>query len=273
MSYPKEPHYFATDFPNYRRVRTAKDYLDLFKKANRNHHSVGEGSVFYLYSKRAMDNILEFNSDAKIIAMARNPAEIAYSMHSQLRYSRDEDEAHFTKAWELIGQRKKGTEIPQRCRDKKILYYDEIAKLGEQFERMMSVFPREQIKIIFFEDFITNPAQVYQDVLKFLDLPGLNKRRFARINQNKQHRNESLANFTERPPLFLVNIGKVLKNALGLRRVGFVYVLKALRALNKVQEPRHALPDDFRMKIVSEYRDDINRLARLTGKDLTRWLQ
>ncbi len=271
MCSPKEPFYFATDFPKYACafVETEDEYLTLFNKATKYQCMIGEASAIYLYSEKAIQNIRIFASDAKIIVMLRNPIELVYSVHSQLLFSRDEDEKDFMKAWGLIDQRKKGIKIPKKCRDRKALYYDEIAKLGEQLERLMSVFPKEQIKIIFSEDFFKNTNYIYKEILTYLGLPDIHRRNFPRINQNKHHKFEWLANFTQRPPKKLFNIALGIKKAIDIERLG---VMDALQKVNVTETPRQPLPGNFKMQLIQEYHDDIVKLSRLTGRDLNHWM-
>ena len=63
---PKEPGYFAKDFPGSQVVKTKENYLNLFEKASKNHKAKGESSTVYLYSKRALKEIHAFDSKAKI---------------------------------------------------------------------------------------------------------------------------------------------------------------------------------------------------------------
>ena len=269
MCTPKEPHYFATDLPNYRVVDKEDKYLELYNAVTDDHYAVGEASATYLYSKNAISNIKQFNVDAKIIVMLRNPVELVYSMHSSLIFSRDEDELEFARAWELIGQRKKGIGIPEQCRDQKILYYDEIAKLGNQYERVTSMFPPEQTFVIFSEDFFQNTGTVYKKVLKFLNVPDDNRSEFPKINKNRQHKLGWLANFTQRPPKSIANMANKLKTMMGLRRLG---VLRTLRKMNATELTRQPLPRSVKEKIIKNYYSDVIKLSNLTGRDLNHWL-
>lgn len=271
MCHPKEPFYFATDFPEYASayVKTEKQYVELFSKANENQYMIGEASAIYLYSEKAIQNIREFAPEAKIIVMLRNPVELVSSMHSQLLYSRDEDVIEIQKAWELSSERKQGLKIPKLCRDRKSLYYDEIAKLGSQLERLMEIFPKEQIEIIFSEDFFKNTKAVYQEVLSYLGLPDDERTDFPKVNQNKHHKLGWLANVTQHPPKELTNMIMKLKKKIGLEHIG---VLRILRKINKSEIQRQPLSDKFKMKLIQTYYNEVVKLSRLTGRDLNHWV-
>ena len=269
MCTPKEPHYFATDIPNYRRVKTEEEYFGLFTAATHEHIAIGEASVFYLYSETAIQNIKKLASNSKIIVLLRNPIDLTYSIHSQLVLSRDENELDFQSAWGLNEARKEGLKIPKYCRDRKVLYYDEIAKLGNQIEKLLNIFPREQVKIIYFQEFIKNTRLIYQEVLDFLGVPDDGRIEFQKINENKKQAIGWLANFTERPPKIIHRYAMEFKKAIGLKQLN---ILPLLRKLNVTGVQRKPLPIDFRRKLVKHYQDDIVKLSHLTNMNLDYWM-
>ena len=90
FSQPKEIGFFATDFPGSRVITRFEDYMALFNDVQPDHLRVGEGSVWYMYSREAARNIHEYNPKAKLIVMLRNPVDLVHSLHSQLLLSIDE---------------------------------------------------------------------------------------------------------------------------------------------------------------------------------------
>lgn len=266
----KEPHYFAEDLTKYRHVTKESDYLRLFDGANAESYRIGEASVFYLYSKVAIKKIKNFDPDVRIIVMLRNPLDMVYSMHSQLLYTRDEIIADFTEAWSLCEKRKQGQEIPKCCRDEKLLFYDEIGMLGAQVERLLDVFPRDQVKIIFYDDFSSNTASIYRDVIDFLGLPFDGRTNFPIVNSNKRHKSPLLAQFTQKTPPVLVRSAMRVKAFLGISNWG---VLDRLRNINRSTEKRSPLDVAFRAQLVDCFNDDIKKLALLTDRDLSAWMK
>ena len=154
LSPVKEPRYFAEDMPNLmNRVAARDDYLRLFKGANDRHIAVGEASPQYLYSAVAPAKIRAFNPDARIIAMLRNPVDMAWAAHAECLYWFVEEEPDFEKAWRLQGERRAGRCVPPLCKQVTMLLGAEVAMLGAQVERLLAVFPRDQVKFVLFEDF------------------------------------------------------------------------------------------------------------------------
>jgi hypothetical protein len=157
FSKPKEPHHFSTDLSKRKGdVINRERYLNLFRGAN-SYKAVGEGSVWYLYSKVAVSKIIQFNPRAKFIVMIRNPVDMFRSLHSYLLTTLDEDIRDPCKAWELQKERSVGRFLPPYCRGSEYLQYGDICKLGEQIRRLFEIVPNNKnIKIIKFIDFKKN---------------------------------------------------------------------------------------------------------------------
>src|SRR3546814_12058099 len=86
FSDPKEPLFFGRDLYHTWRLEDFDAYLDLFAGA-REARWIGEGTVWYLYSRRAAEEIKSFAPHAKIIVMLRNPIDVIYSLHGQFLFS------------------------------------------------------------------------------------------------------------------------------------------------------------------------------------------
>ena len=267
MSRPKEPHYFATDLPKYRYTDIEENYLELFSDAKDTHCAVGEASVWYLYSKEAIANIRAFDAAAKLIVMVRNPVDMVYSMHSQALFNLAESESDFSKAWSLSESRKAGKRVPKNCLDSKILHYDEIGRFGSQLNCVLEIFPAEQVKVILFDDFISDTKGVYSEVLEFLGLMDDQREKFPRVNENKQLKIRAPA--TENTPSLLVKPYRQIRALTGLGGLG---LWTKLVRWNRERLERPPLDDRMKNKIIQTYRSDILKLARITNKNLDHWI-
>jgi Sulfotransferase domain len=269
-THPKEPRFFATDLPGSRFVTDLKHYTNLFKDAQPQHQVLCEGSVFYLYSQEALANIKSFNPGSRLIAMFRNPADLVYSFHSELLYGREESEPDFATAWGLSSLRKQGQSIPKHNREPKLLFYDDIAKHGHHLERLLGLFPEDQVLVIFFDDFAKNTEATYQQTLEFLGLP-FHAVDLSPVNENKQHRNPRFADFIQRPPPFMLTPYLKAKKWLGLDGK-YLNLRQPFLQANTVITKREKLSPELRQKILEAYEPDITKLARLTGRNLEHWL-
>ncbi len=268
ISQPKEIHYFAEDFPQYRVVKSLDQYMGLFQEATSEHLAVGEASVWYLYSSIAGHNIYGFNENAKIVVMLRNPIDLVHSIHSQLVYSLNEDEEDFETAWRLQSLRKRGIRVPKSCMAPTTLQYLQAGRLGDQVERLLEIFPSDQVKIILFDDFTMSTKGVYEDVLSFLGVPSDGRSDFPAINVSKVHKLKWLAYLTQRPPFPRGYFPQSLKKLLGLERTG---ALDKIRQLNARERLRKPLSPIFRAELIGAFRDDIEKLSRILNRDLSHW--
>ena len=163
MSHPKEPHYFSTDIKNGRMMDQSK-YLACFVQ-DKTTIAVGDASTLYLYSKDAIQNILEFNPNAKFIVMLRKPMDIVLSFHQVALNYFGETETNLETAWDLQIDRQNGKKIPKGCPDPQLLLYGEIAKLGAQVKRLTDQVKPDQVKFIYFDEFVSKTDKVYWSVL------------------------------------------------------------------------------------------------------------
>jgi hypothetical protein len=265
-----EPQYFCTDFQSIADYTPAK-YMALFDSATDQQTAIGEKSVIYLYSENAVDNILEFDPSARLIVMLRNPIDLVYSWHSQLYYSFIEHIEDFATAWSMQESRQSGENIGDRCPVPFALQYREIGLLGKYVRKLLDTVPREQLKIVFMEDFHADSDRVYRETLDFLDIPYAPTKDARRMNANKRHRyrwlGELLAHDTE------TLASRALKRFDRLPGIRKLHVKYRLHEFNKIEYQRPPLTQELRAMLADEFRDDIGELAELTGRDLGHWLE
>lgn len=265
----KEPHFFAKDLGTYPRIKTLEEYSKLFAGSTDRHLRVGEASVYYLRSSVAIANIREFNPQAKIIAMFRNPVEMVHALHSQLLWKAEEDEPDFEQAWRKQDRRSRGLDLPPRSRGAFLLDYAGVGRIGTQTKRLLSIFPREQVHLVLYDDFAASPQQVYDGLIEFLAIPHDNRRQFPRINENKRARLAWLGKFATKPPPALRAAMHRLKQAVGVQEI--TALKRKIVALNTVKEVRQPLTPEFRKELLEAFRDEVVLFSRLMGRDLSHW--
>jgi hypothetical protein len=270
MSDVKEPHYFAKDFGTYPRIKTLQEYNAIFAQSTDEHLRVGEASVYYLRSSVAIANIREFNPEAKLIAMFRNPVEMVHSFHSQLLYISEETISDFETAWRLQERRSRGLDLPPAIRSPLLVQYEDIGRVGTQTQRLLSLFPRSQVKLILYDDFAASPQRVYDEVIDFLEIPHDNRSEFPRINENKRARITWLRHFARKPPPALREVYLNIKQALGVE--GMNAIKRKVVKLNTVRERRPPLSPEFRAELVETFREEVALLSRLLNRDLRHWV-
>lgn len=265
MSTPKEPHFFADDMKPYACCDNMDDYLGLFCNVKENQKIIGEASVLYMYSENAVKNIYKYNPKARIIIMIRNLVDFIYSYHNQLFINTDENVKNFETAWYLQKDRIKGNSIPKTCRIPKLLKYKEIMKFSSQIENVYRYFPKDQVHIIFMDDFKNNTKNAYKEVLDFLNVEYDNKTDFPVINENRFYRSQKLALLKKSS--FMQSVRKI-KEKLGLEKVE---MMKWFYKLNIVKKKRNPLNKDFRDELLSFAIPEIEKLEKILDKDLSHW--
>lgn len=262
----KEPHYFATDFN--RGVDSPAGYAALFRDCPTTAKAVGEASVWYLYSREAIPNILHHLPDARIIAMLRNPVDLVHSKHAQMIFNCEEDVEDFEAAWRLESARRKGAHIPRRVPNPSYLYYSQVGRLGEQVDRLLSLARAGQVKLIVFDDFRDSPRRVYEETLDFLDLPRDARTEFPRVNANTVHRSSAVGRLLHKPPRTLHRLVKGLERGLGMEQLPGI---DFMHRLNTREQSRTPLSPAFRAELVAHFREDVQRLEAVLDRDLSDW--
>jgi sulfotransferase family protein len=257
-SSPKEPHYFAPDVGFPERVETQEDYLKCFAGEN-GEKRAGEGSTWYLRSNCSAVKIKEFNRDAQIIIMLRNPVEMMYSMYCHLRLGGREPYPSFRAALEQpSSQRPVGLGYPYR--------YRPAARFTEQVEKYFRVFGREKVHIIIYDDLKRDTAGVYRQTLRFLGANTDYRPTFQLVNANRNIRSQRFHHLLWHRPPFLRHVARAVMPF--SMRVG---VWESLMRLNWVRQPRPPMDPELRVQLQKEFEPEVEQLSKLLGRNLIAW--
>jgi hypothetical protein len=267
LTEPKEPHYYAEDLGAHREVPQREAYLRLFDKVLPQHRAIGEASVWYMHSAHALERVKAEHADVKLLILLRNPVDFVRSLHSDMVWICFEDETDFEKAWPLSAERRAGQRVPALCQVPWFLDYQRVGQLGQHVQRLLQIFPREQIKFILLDDLQESPQRVYEETLTFLKLDSDGRTEFPRFNASKQNRSAWLAAcraaVIRSLPRPLVEAGKKL----GLGTVSY-----AVMQLNSRPATMAPLRAELRRELQEVFRDDIDLLSTSIGRDLSHWL-
>jgi hypothetical protein len=266
MSPVKEPNYFCLDRPR-RRVDSLEAYQRLFMQA-RPRQICGEASSSYLYSDLAVPALLRANPGAALIAMVRDPLEMAVAYHNQKVYNFQEPEGDFERAWRRSPERI--ARLPSAGIPQHYLDYRAIGRLGEQIQRLQSRVRPEQLHVVVYDDLRGDPGGVYREALQFLGLTPNNRREFEVMNARRRHMWPALARSLKHPP------PPIQQAKLAIRET-FPKQTRALRhwILGVTSQPvqRPALSDALRREMVAAFADDVQLLGKLINRDLSHWLE
>jgi len=249
------------DYKEYRegeyrhRPKNMREYNRFFK-GRKDEKILCDGSTIYLHSKVAARLIQEYNPDAKIIAIFRNPADMLYALYYENRLGRSEDAETFKEALELEKYRRHGEKIPKRCGNPQSILYSERIKYADHLERFLDRF--KNVKVLIYEDFKKDNKATYDAVLKFLNVPPF-KPVFAQVNKCKKERSWVLQSLVQ-----FLRINNILRTVLPESFCDWLndtYV----KIMHKkvVREPLA-----FRKELIDGFSGEINKFSKLIGRDL-----
>jgi hypothetical protein len=250
LSDMKEPIHIA-------HINNESDYLKLFKNAT-NQLAIGEISNSYLLYEKAPVEIFKFDPKAKIIMMLRNPIKRAFSQFVMNQ---------------RLGKTLKNNFLEEILEDdnKKIRgwganhQYLFVGNYYEQVKRYYEIFPKEQIKILFYDDYQKNPNETIKEVYAFL---GINT--------------DFVPDFSKK--LNEAGVPKFKKLNYFINQFGIISWAKR-KFPRKLREPFKKLMYSSNEKDIptitmeeiewlnNYYREDISKLGKLINKDLSYWLK
>ena len=275
MSPVKEPFYFSPDvLGGARRLfsygQDEAAYLALFADA-RDEKRLGEASTRYLVSPAAPAYVHEFNPQARIIAMLRNPVDFVHALHNERVSQGEEPLTDFASALALDDERRAGRRLPAGSNPLGAVYRD-MALFGEQLQRWLDRFGAERVHTIVFDDFARDTAGEFRHVLKFLEVdPEYQPETFEVRNRSHRRRGGVVRKAFDSPPAQWVAHGLVPK-LIGSNATSRLARQFRHSRLNRRPNPRPPLPPELRRSLQANFRADVQLLSRLLGRDLeTLW--
>jgi len=243
----KEPHFFGSDLIRKNRAYDLNldEYQNLF---NSDKKIIGEASTFYIFSKKAAQEIYNFNPNAKIIIMLRDLVELIHSLHSQFVFSGDEVIENFGKALKMENDRLHGDKIPsQTTVINKLFYTSNILSLPDNITSFINFFGTKNVKFILLNEIRNNPNQVYSDILQFLELDSNNDvLDFEIINKNKSYKSKFIRNFIKK---YSISLGKLRSRFIN-KPLGIVNMIESL---NKKEQDRTPISYDLKNSLVNKF--------------------
>lgn len=267
----KEPHFFSTDLQwRYRgtEYRNLDEYLTIFEPAT-TEKWVGEASVWHLYSKNAAKGIFDFNPNAKLLCILRNPVDMMHSMYRFGIKRGHENAPSFREAIELEPKRTEWSQAPKTLFLLDAIWYNRIANFGEQLERYIKIFPRENIKFLLTEELHKDTESVVAGILNFLGVDFFDNIDYSPMNVTATNREVSRLEYLKRfSPQAANQVGKFIPAAI---KQG----LRSSLGNSRRPEPVDAkvMPLDLRKKLLVRHRASIEKTSELIGRDLSHWLE
>lgn len=257
----KEPHHFNKDH-KFNVYESYNDYISLFQTA-KGAKAIGEASVWYLYSEVAIKEIEKTFPDSKYIVCLRSPVQMAHSLYWEQVFATNEDVKSFSEAWTLSDKRADGERVVRHCREPKHLDYKRACMLGFQVGRLLEAVSRDRVLFVFLEDLSAHPNNVYEELISFLDVSTHALESYQPSNSFKKVR--------WRPVKLIVRYLGFLRQFLPIKKS--FGILNFLNASNKKQSSKPVIDSQLESAMKIFFKDDVHKLASLTGRRLDSWLE
>ncbi|MBK6482570.1 MAG: sulfotransferase domain-containing protein [Chitinophagales bacterium] len=258
----KEPQFFvAKEVKNriQKWVEEYDQYVKLFDGAD-GKKAIGEASVMYLFFyEEAIRNIQQYlGSDVKIMMILRHPAERAYSAYNFVRVNNPDEKYSFEQAMEKENER-------FNQHNSLFMQYRPMGLYASAVQAYLSNF--RNVHIMWYDEFRKDPAHVLRGVFEFLGVnPDVTIDYTKRWNQGgKQWKNPLLRwlFMSDNPVKKMYKI--FFRKRKGVRTNEFF--------TKNFMESTEPMDPATRSKLVDYYRNDIEQLSAITGRNLDDWLK
>src|ERR1700690_1277069 len=230
------------------------EYLKLFRGAAAG-QKIGEATTGYLASPQAPGMIKAYLPNTKLIAVLRNPVERAYShylMHLRRGFFNGSFEEELAVDEEKVypGLRLKQT-----------------GNYALHLKRYYSFFRNDQIFVSFFDDLSDNPVSFLKDLCTFLEVDNSFVPNFTVNNEfgyypYQRYRQWIYESDYEHP---------------ARRMIRFFFPARMRRSVHKILDQHQTIPKpsmrlETRQALISYFREGIEQLQDITGRNLSGWM-
>ncbi|MZR64169.1 sulfotransferase domain-containing protein [Alcanivorax sp. DP30] len=247
----KEIHfYIKTQGRDFYEEKGISWYQKLFENAKAS-QAAGDIAAGYLRSENARDRIKLTAPNAKLIVMIRNPVERIWSDYQYRLGNRS-----FDGSFDEFLKNKKGIRaLKDGC-------------YAEQIKLWMSVFKKERFHFVVLDDVELDRQYEISKICRFIgvgDFVPVDSAR--RVNEAKRVRSRWLAVIYHKAAQFAAKYDlNFLRNL--FRKLGLKYFYDIV---NKAQARKAEMTNAQRDFLNNYYRNDIEELEILLGRDLSRW--
>lgn len=213
------------------------------------------------WNPKGLKRLKEHNPEAKLIFTLRNPVERAYSSFNMERsfgwIKRDFDELP-----NILEQ--------DQTSDQLFELFIHLGLYAKHLEYIYTLFPKESVKLVLFEDLKENPDQVVGEVLQWLGLPTDTSLRTDKVhNKTSQPRNKTFTQF-----IFWLKrnnnpIKRTARTILPYRV--FSKIGSALIQMNRTKSTYESMSSETENALYRYFEAPNEKLSEMSGLDLSRW--
>lgn len=236
-------------------VVSEKTYRELFRKGAE-YAWRGEASTSYLYLATAVGGIRRYIDDPRLVVLLRDPVDRAYSAYQYMRGQEREPYAAFAAALADEERRIADGWAP-------MWHYRRASHYKPQLERLFDAFPSDCIQVALFDDLQDRPGEVFGSIFSWLGVDDSFEAPVSAHNKSGPARSTALR--------YLLKPSPMRQRIVGRRLPAFVKrPLRAAREAN-IQSANSDLTPALRRELIGQFRDDIDYVEQLMGRDLAAW--
>lgn len=273
MSPNKEPHFFAfegkqPDFVgpgdvdawiNRSSIVTLSEYQQQFDSVS-TEKAIGEASTMYLYIPETPTRIKSYLPNVKMIAILRHPVDRAYSHFLHLRREGREWLTDFSQALAAEEERMQNHWSP-------VWHYKNVGLYSQQIARYYENFDPKNIKIYLYDDWLKDSKGIFKEILTFLEV---NNEYVPDMSVRYNPASFVLKNKAWHEFLTKSNpIKTLLKQVIPAK----IRQPMAAKAYRKNMGNTEKISSIQRQELIGFFRDDIQKLAKILNRDLSKWLE
>lgn len=249
----KEIYYFSMD----RLYRKGTAFYHSYFKSADSQKIAGEITPDYLCSAQAPARIAAYNPAMKLIVMLRNPVDRAYSQYLMKKRNGREKRAFDTCVEQEL------TVLAGRMPEGDLYSYVSRGLYAIQLKRYLQHFPKEQLHVLLFEDFVADQQAAVKEIFLFL---GVDPE--VPIDYNVKSNEFFTPRFLLLQKLYNAIPNRIKRRVIDQAPVRAKAIYKKLSRKTAVKEQMDAKTRD---RLAAYYQDDRSELEKLLQIDLHRW--
>lgn len=270
MSDNKEPHFFANrNFSAY--TDDEKEHFLKNFDCEKDYKYRGESSTGYFYFDEFKTYLQGYaNPETKLIFILRNPIDRTYSHYCYLKSLGSEDEV-LKKA--VLNNHLKEPNLDDLLPEHIVKNYYQYSLYGKWLQAFYEFWPKNQIKVVLFEDLKEDQLGTVNECLNFLglenfdELPDLEENKTVKVRFSKLYKNLRVTAMGNN------RTGQFVKHLFPKkwRRKYKNGITEGILKLLKTKESYAKLTASDRRWLKVLFKDDVAKLKTITQRDFKPW--
>lgn len=212
-------------------------------------------------SERVISRLHEHNPNCKLVFVVREPASRAYSAF-QMEVARGWVDQQFDHLQHVI-QNKQEQDLMYRT-------FIHLGMYAQSLKMILRYFPSEQVKMVPFEVFKSNPTNLCQELFAWLEIdPTFSPNTAVRHNEGNLPKSKRISKLLNQAKREGNPIKKLAKAVIPYHY--FIKISGALLSANASDKKAAPIPPEMKQFLQEFYVDEMRELEDMTGLDLNAW--